>query len=205
MFTVIVVPLLRSLKWVNGYVGNYGWAIILLTFFINVDPLPAAPQERGVDAEDAGDSARGQGDPGSLLEAEGDRPGKAEDEHGDDGPLQGEGRQPGERLRADAADDAVHLRVLRAALDRDRAARRAVHLLDSRSVGARSVFRHADPDGHQPGVAAAPGAGGRHGPDSAEDDDADAGVLHVPVPVVSGGRGALLADQQRLCASASST
>jgi YidC/Oxa1 family membrane protein insertase len=40
MFTVIVVPLLRSLKWVNGYVGNYGWAIILLTFFINVILFP---------------------------------------------------------------------------------------------------------------------------------------------------------------------
>jgi YidC/Oxa1 family membrane protein insertase len=40
MFTVIVVPLLRSLKWVNGYVGNYGWSIILLTFFINVILFP---------------------------------------------------------------------------------------------------------------------------------------------------------------------
>ena len=40
MFTVIVVPLLRSLKWVNTYVGNYGWAIILLTFFINVILFP---------------------------------------------------------------------------------------------------------------------------------------------------------------------
>ena len=40
MFTVIVVPLLRSLKWVNAYVGNYGWAIIILTFFINVILFP---------------------------------------------------------------------------------------------------------------------------------------------------------------------
>jgi YidC/Oxa1 family membrane protein insertase len=40
MFTVIVVPLLRSLKWVNSYVGNYGWSIILLTFFINVILFP---------------------------------------------------------------------------------------------------------------------------------------------------------------------
>ena len=31
MFRVIVVPLLRSLNWVHGYVGNYGWAIIVLT------------------------------------------------------------------------------------------------------------------------------------------------------------------------------
>src|SRR5262249_17613957 len=39
-FTVIVVPLLRSLKWVNGYVGNYGWSIIILTFIINVILFP---------------------------------------------------------------------------------------------------------------------------------------------------------------------
>ena len=40
MFAVIVVPLLRSLKWVNGYVGNYGWAIIILTFIINAILFP---------------------------------------------------------------------------------------------------------------------------------------------------------------------
>jgi len=40
IFTVIVVPLLRSLKWVNGSVGNYGWSIIILTFIINVILFP---------------------------------------------------------------------------------------------------------------------------------------------------------------------
>jgi YidC/Oxa1 family membrane protein insertase len=40
MFTIIVVPLLRSLKWVNGYVGNYGWSIIILTFIINAIMFP---------------------------------------------------------------------------------------------------------------------------------------------------------------------
>ncbi len=40
MFSVIVVPLLRSLKWVNGYVGNYGWSIIILTIIINVIMFP---------------------------------------------------------------------------------------------------------------------------------------------------------------------
>jgi YidC/Oxa1 family membrane protein insertase len=39
-FKVIVVPLLRSLKWVNGYVGNYGWSIIILTFIINAILFP---------------------------------------------------------------------------------------------------------------------------------------------------------------------
>ena len=40
MFKVIVVPLLRSLKWVNGFAGNYGWSIIVLTIIINVIMLP---------------------------------------------------------------------------------------------------------------------------------------------------------------------
>ena len=40
MFAVIVVPLLRSLKWLHGYVPNYGWGIIILTVIINVLILP---------------------------------------------------------------------------------------------------------------------------------------------------------------------
>jgi YidC/Oxa1 family membrane protein insertase len=40
MFAVIVVPLLRSLKWLHGYVPNYGWDIIILTVIINVLILP---------------------------------------------------------------------------------------------------------------------------------------------------------------------
>jgi YidC/Oxa1 family membrane protein insertase len=35
MFKVIVVPLLQSLKWVNSFVGNYGWSIVILTIVIN--------------------------------------------------------------------------------------------------------------------------------------------------------------------------
>jgi YidC/Oxa1 family membrane protein insertase len=40
MFSVIVVPLLRSLKWVNSFVGNYGWSIIVLTVIINILMFP---------------------------------------------------------------------------------------------------------------------------------------------------------------------
>ena len=65
--------------------------------------LPAAPQERRVDAEDAGAPAAAEGDSGSLRGPEGHRPGAAEDEHGDHESLPGERREPGERLRADAA------------------------------------------------------------------------------------------------------
>jgi YidC/Oxa1 family membrane protein insertase len=40
MFDIIVVPLLRTLKWINGYVGNYGWSIIILTVIINAMMFP---------------------------------------------------------------------------------------------------------------------------------------------------------------------
>jgi YidC/Oxa1 family membrane protein insertase len=36
----LVVPLLQALKWINGYVGNYGWSIIILTVIINVALFP---------------------------------------------------------------------------------------------------------------------------------------------------------------------
>jgi YidC/Oxa1 family membrane protein insertase len=40
MFRVIVVPLLLALKWINGYVGNYGWSIVSLTIIINLLIFP---------------------------------------------------------------------------------------------------------------------------------------------------------------------
>ena len=40
LFAAIVVPLLRALKWVDSYVGNYGWSIIILTILINVAMFP---------------------------------------------------------------------------------------------------------------------------------------------------------------------
>ena len=39
-FAVIVVPLLQSLKWVHGYVDNWGWAIVILTIIINLAIAP---------------------------------------------------------------------------------------------------------------------------------------------------------------------
>jgi YidC/Oxa1 family membrane protein insertase len=40
MFRIIVVPLLQALKWVYGWVGNYGWAIITLTVLMNLLIFP---------------------------------------------------------------------------------------------------------------------------------------------------------------------
>ena len=38
--SVLIVPLHRSLKWIFGFVGNWGWAIILLTIVINLLIFP---------------------------------------------------------------------------------------------------------------------------------------------------------------------
>jgi YidC/Oxa1 family membrane protein insertase len=40
LFTWLVVPLLQALKWINRFVGNYGWSIILLTVLINLVIFP---------------------------------------------------------------------------------------------------------------------------------------------------------------------
>src|SRR5207253_3524203 len=39
-FAVIVVPLLQSLKWVHGFIGNWGWSIVILTIIINLVTAP---------------------------------------------------------------------------------------------------------------------------------------------------------------------
>jgi YidC/Oxa1 family membrane protein insertase len=36
MFSWMVVPLLSALKWLFGFLGNYGWAIIVLTILLNL-------------------------------------------------------------------------------------------------------------------------------------------------------------------------
>ncbi len=40
IFAALIVPLLQSLKWIYGMVGNYGWAIIILTILINLAIFP---------------------------------------------------------------------------------------------------------------------------------------------------------------------
>ena len=39
-FSPIVVPLLIALKWVHGYIGNWGWSIVVLTILINALIFP---------------------------------------------------------------------------------------------------------------------------------------------------------------------
>jgi YidC/Oxa1 family membrane protein insertase len=40
MFAWLAVPLLNALKWVHQYIGNWGWAIIVLTVLINLAMFP---------------------------------------------------------------------------------------------------------------------------------------------------------------------
>jgi YidC/Oxa1 family membrane protein insertase len=40
LFAIIAKPLLIMLRWIHGFVGNYGWAIIILTVLINMVLFP---------------------------------------------------------------------------------------------------------------------------------------------------------------------
>lgn len=40
MFRVVVVPLLTVLNWVNGFIGNYGWSIVVTTILVNLLVFP---------------------------------------------------------------------------------------------------------------------------------------------------------------------
>ena len=65
----LAVPLLRALKWINGYRRQLRLVDHLPHHPDQHRDVPAAPQERRVDAEDAGAAAADEGDPGSLREA----------------------------------------------------------------------------------------------------------------------------------------
>jgi YidC/Oxa1 family membrane protein insertase len=40
MFSFLSVPLLSALNWIHGFVGNYGWSILVLTVLINAVMFP---------------------------------------------------------------------------------------------------------------------------------------------------------------------
>ena len=40
MFGFLAVPLLGALQWIYGFVGNFGWSIVLLTMLINIAIFP---------------------------------------------------------------------------------------------------------------------------------------------------------------------
>ena len=130
-FAFLAVPLLRSLKWVNAFVGNYGWSIVILTVLINLAMFPlrhksvvsmrkmqrSQPQAKAIQDRYAKlkvtDPVRQKMNT-ELMKLYRER-----------------GVNPGQRLRTDAADDAGAAGVLRAAIGGDRTARRAVRAVDS--------------------------------------------------------------------------
>ena len=139
MFDWLVVPLLRALKWVNGYVGNYGWSIIVLTILINLVMFPLKHKSIV--------SMRKMQELQPQMKAIQDRYAKLKMTDPARQKMNEEvmalykqhGTNPASRLRADAADAAGAGRVLRDAGGGDRAARRAVRRLDQGSLGARSA------------------------------------------------------------------
>ena len=143
MFAFLCVPLLSALNWVNGFIGNYGWSIIALTVIINAAMFPLRHKSNVSMRKMQAIQPQVKAIQDRVLEAESDRSRAAEDEHRDDGAVSREGCQPGERLRPDAAHLPRAARVLQPAVGSDRAAQRAVHLVDSRPRGARSVLRDA--------------------------------------------------------------
>ena len=197
MFAFLTVPLLSALNWIHGFVGNYGWSILVLTLLINAAMFPLRhksfvsmrkmqeiqPQVKAIQDRYAKlkvtDPARQKMNT-ELMEL-----------------YRAKGREPGERLHPDAADDAGAARVLQPAVGVDRAARRAVHFLAEGPVGRRSVLRDADLDGHLADGPAEDDADERRRSRAAEDDDDHARRLHVPVHHVAERPGALLAGEQR--------
>ena len=95
MFTWLVLPLLEALKWLHGFTGNYGWAIIVLTILINLVMFPLRHKSLVSMRKMQATAAADQGHSGSLCRPEDDRPGAAEDEHRGHEPVSREGRQPG--------------------------------------------------------------------------------------------------------------
>ena len=93
MFGWLVVPLLQALKWINGYVGNYGWSIIVLTILINlvIFPLRHKSMVSMRKMQELQPEVKAIQDRYAKLQDHRSR--APEDEPGDDGALQAEGRQ----------------------------------------------------------------------------------------------------------------
>ena len=154
MFAWLVVPLLQALKWINGFVHNYGWSIVVLTILINLAIFPLRHRSMV--------SMRKMQALQPEIKAIQDRYAKYKLTDPERQKMNQEmmalykqkGVNPGERLRADAADAAGAVRVLLDAVGGDRAARRAVLRLDHRPRRDRSAVHHAGPHGRDDVLAA---------------------------------------------------
>ena len=130
IFTIIAAPLFWLLKWLHGLIGNWGWAIIVMTIMIKAAFYPLNAAIGALDGQDEDRRAEDEGAAGAVRERQAAAAGQ------DDGALQAGEDQSARRLPADhGADSRVHRALLGAAV-RGRAAARAVDRLDPRPVGA---------------------------------------------------------------------
>ena len=143
MFSWLAVPLLGALQWVHGFVGNWGWAIVVLTILINLAMFPL--RHKSVV------SMRKMQELQPQMKAIQDRYAKYKITDPERQKMNTEvmelyktkGVNPASGCVPDAADHAVPVCVLRDAVGGHRDSRRELLWLDHQPVGAGSVFHHA--------------------------------------------------------------
>ncbi len=116
--TFLAKPIFWLLEFLHGIVGNWGWAIVLLTVLIKAAfyPLSAASYKSMARMKEVTPRMM------KLREQYGED--KAQTQHRDDGALQDREDQPARRLPADrGADPGIHLPLLGAAGERGDAQR----------------------------------------------------------------------------------
>ena len=196
MFDFLAVPLLRALKWIDGYVGNYGWSIIILTVLINVVMFPL--RHKSVV------SMRKMQEIQPQIKAIQDRYSKLKMTDPERQKMNTEMmslyREKGVNPASGCVPMLLTFPVLFAfySLLSQAIEIRGAHfaLLDSRPLGARPAVHHADPDGRHDVLAAEDDAERRRS-GAAEDDDDDAARVHLHVPVGAERPGDLLVREQR--------
>ncbi len=185
----LAIPLLVVLKFLYGYVHNYGIAIIILTILIKLIFWPLGNKSY----KSMKEMQKLQPKMAALREKyKGD---KAQAQPGIDGPLQGPQGQSHGGMPADGRADPRLLRPLQGAALRDRTASLPPLLVDSGPLREGPLLHHADHHGrHDVHPAEDDPHGGR--PHAGEDHALYAHNLHLHVPQLPVGTGHLLAVQQ---------
>jgi YidC/Oxa1 family membrane protein insertase len=113
IFTFLAKPLFWLLQVIHDFVGNWGWAIVILTILIKLAFFHLSADQLPLDGEDARGGAETAGHEGTLQGRQ------AAHEHRADGAVQEGEDQPARRLPADSgADPGVHCAVLGVARER---------------------------------------------------------------------------------------
>ena len=188
---LIAEPLFWLLSWIHGFVANWGWAIIILTFLIKL----AFFQLSATSYKSMARMRKLQPRITALRERYGC--GQAAHESGNDGALSPGEDQSSWRMSPDPRPNpGVHRPVLGIARERG-VAPGIVHRMARRPQPSRSVLRASGGDGrHHADSAKAQSDATR--PDAGEDHDGAALRLHVLLPLLPVGTRALLVRQQHV-------